>query len=147
MSDKIEPHEGGTVIRLGPARLSSGRRNRPWPSCRHLDVTYDQVERRIWCDECQTEVEPFDMLMSMVNFYNDENLKLERRQKELKEAEAHSLHLIAAKNIETAWRSHTMVPCCPSCGDGLLPEDFKRQPSMINKQLAKRALRCVSDDE
>lgn len=129
MSDKpIEPVDyisGVKVVDFGDMRVARGMTRRPYSSCKHRKLTYDQIERRIWCSDCEKEVEPFDAFTSLVEYYDGAMKDLMARQKRVQEAEAFSLRSLAAKHVDQAWRSRTMVPACPHCGHGLFPESFK----------------------
>ncbi|MDE3022711.1 MAG: hypothetical protein KGI54_12775 [Pseudomonadota bacterium] len=46
-------------------------------------------------------------------------------------------HLIAARAVEKAWRVRDMVPSCPHCHAGILPEDGLGK-SLINREMEMR---------
>ncbi len=98
---------------------------------------YDQNERRIWCKDCEREIEPFDAFENLVKQYDKADSNLKRRQKTVSEAERFQLRSIAAKKIDEAWRSRNMVPACPHCSHGLFPENFKDGMSMMSKEYAQ----------
>ena len=49
---------------------------------------------------------------------------INERARQVIEAEQFSLRSRAAKAVDEIWRSKNMVPCCPHCNRGLLPEHF-----------------------
>lgn len=51
---------GLTVIDIGDIRVSRGMTRRPVSSCGHRRMAYDPKERRIWCKDCEKDVDPFD---------------------------------------------------------------------------------------
>lgn len=131
MTDSIDPPidpmdyvYGVNVVDIGEARVSRGKSRRPFTSCRHLRTVYDTSERRIWCEDCETTLDPFDAFMSLVVNYDTAHKKLLKVYEEVLEAREHSLVSRAAKSIDKVWRGKTMAPCCKSCGAGLLPEDY-----------------------
>lgn len=146
--DEPEYVMGVKVVDIGDLRVSRGLTRRPYSSCRHSKLTYDPRERRIWCRDCETDVEPFDAFTGLVEQYNSAYLSLIQRQTALKEAEAFQVRSIAAKNIDKAWRSKNMVPACPHCSHGLFPEDFKNGPSLLGKDYAaaRRGKKVKSED-
>lgn len=140
MADEpITPQEyrfGVTVVDIGDVRVSRGMTRRPFSACRHRRLLYDLSERRIWCRDCERDIEPYAAFVILVEEMDGAWKSLQERAKELKEAESFQLRSIAAKTIDQAWRSRDMVPACPSCGNGLFPEDFKKRPTMLGKDYA-----------
>lgn len=116
---------GVKVVDIGDIRVARGMSRRPVSSCQHRQLHYDTAERRIWCADCETDVEPFDAFKMLVEHFHSAEEKLERRAQEIKAAEDHALISIAAKEIDKAWRSRKMVPACPHCRAPLFPEDFR----------------------
>ncbi|MCK5013239.1 MAG: hypothetical protein KAS66_05425 [Candidatus Omnitrophica bacterium] len=116
---------GLTVVDIGDYRISRGMTRRPKSGCRHIRVVYDDKERRIWCSDCEHDVEPFDAFVTLAGFIDGVYKNLNKRAKALKEAEAFQVRSIAAQQIDKAWRKRSTVPGCPHCGQGLFPEDFK----------------------
>ena len=126
MSDApIEPENfiaGVKVVDIGDLRVARGRSRRERSACPHRQLIYDNQERRIWCEDCQTTVEPFDAFIGLVErFYvAEENIK--RRQKAVAEAEAFSLRSRASKAMDEMFGKRSSVPCCPKCNYPLMPE-------------------------
>lgn len=116
---------GVRVVNIGDVRVARGLSRRARSSCPHNQMIYDQTERRVWCKDCETDVEAFDAFKLIVEQHSRACDHIEKRHKDLVEAEAHSLRTLAAKNIDKAWQRRSMVPCCPHCSMGLFPEDFK----------------------
>lgn len=123
----VEPGfiHGLTVVDFGDYRVSRGLTRRPYSACQHHRLVYDGNERRIWCKDCERDVEPFDAFRLFCENAHAVSAALDRRAKEVAEAENHALISLAAKNIDKVWRKRDMIPCCPSCSAGLFPEDFK----------------------
>lgn len=139
MSDApIEPQDytwGVKVVDIGDIRVARGLTRRPVSSCRHRKMVYDDKERRIWCSDCETEVEPFDAFMYLVEVFDGGLKDLSRRRRELHEAEQFALRSRAAKVMDEAWRSTKMAPLCPHCNAAILPEDVVKGVAMTSKQL------------
>jgi len=115
---------GFNVVDIGDLRIARGETRRPRSSCKHLSLVFDEKERRVWCKDCEQEIEPFDAFKGLAEFFHAANAKLRDREEAVKEAEQFQLRSRAAKAVDKIWRTRTMVPCCPSCDKGLLPEDF-----------------------
>jgi Zn finger protein HypA/HybF involved in hydrogenase expression len=132
-----QPYIGGvTVVDIGDLRVARGMTRRPFSSCRHASLNYDPKERRIWCKDCEKDVEAFDAFTALVEQYDRAYKHITKRIQEVDEAARFQCRLIATKTIEEAWRSRKMVPACPSCGNGLFPEDFKTRPTMLGRNFA-----------
>lgn len=124
----IEPlnYLGGvTVVDIGDLRVARGMSRRPASSCRHRQMHYDCRERRIWCADCEQNIEPFDAFEILVGYFSDAERKIAKRQDELTAAEQHQIRSRAARQLDLAWQRRRMVPACPCCGEGLFPEDFR----------------------
>ena len=116
---------GLTVVDIGDARVARGKTRRPFSSCNHGSLVYDEKERRIWCKDCESDVDAFDAFLVLVNRADGHIKYLKDREKRVAEAESFQLRSLAAKALDDVWRRSKMVPACPNCKRGLLPEDFK----------------------
>lgn len=131
---------GVKVVDIGDLRVARGLSRRPYSACRHRRLVYDQKERRIWCKDCETDVEPFDAFVLLVGNFDRAAADIERAQAEVKAAKAHNIIRIAAKKMDELFRRRNMVPACPHCGSGIFPEDVDQMGS-VNREWeeAKRA--------
>lgn len=141
----IEPMDfllGVNVVDIGDLRVARGMSRRPVSSCKHHPLRYDQRERRIWCSDCETDVEPFDAFVMLVENFSRANDDIKRRRDELAKAESHTILRVAAKRMDELFRRKNMVPACPHCGQGIFPEDVQGMGS-INREWesARRARR------
>lgn len=143
MSDApIEPQEyiyGPKVIQIEDLRVARGLTRRPLSSCRHKQLVYDDKERRVWCSDCESEIEPFDAFQMLCEVYGAGLNSLARRRRELAEAEAFQIRSRAAKVMDEAWRSTKMAPLCPHCMTGILPEDVVGGLASTSKSLVLAA--------
>src|SRR5690242_789873 len=117
MTDKKDPPieapgfvGGVTVVDIGDVRVARGLTRRAHSSCPHRRMMYDHDERRIWCRDCEREIEGFDAFRILVEQYDKAHSSLDRRKKEITEAEKFQLRSIAAKKMDEAWRSRDMIP-------------------------------------
>jgi len=139
-NEPIVPEEflvGTTVVDLGDVRVARGLTRRPASSCKHARLHYDAKERRIWCPDCERDIDPFDAFTQILDGYDASVKHLRAKAEQIKEAEIFSARSIAARTIDEAWRSRSMVPACPTCGNGLFPEDFKTRPAMLGRDFAR----------
>lgn len=136
----IEPQQflsGVTVVDIGDVRVARGLSRRAYSSCPHLRLTYDEKERRIWCQDCEHDVEPFDAFTGLVGGYSRALKMVKAREVAVSELEAFKMRTIAARKMDEAWRHQKMVPACPYCHNGLFPEDFKTKVLMVGKDFAR----------
>jgi len=141
MSDApIDPQEyrhGVTVVDIGDLRVARGLTRRPHSTCRHRNLVYDTRERRVWCDDCESEVEPFDAFANLVEVYDGATKKLDRRKQEIANAEQHAVRSLAAKALDKVWRSRTRAPLCPHCNEALLPEDMTSGLAQAGREIVR----------
>ena len=126
-SPPIEPQNylsGLKVIDIGDLRISRGLSRRPFSVCEHKALVYDSAERRIWCRECECDVDPFDAFRSLVERYSGAVYELQKKNADIEDAKSHILISLAAKNLDKSWRKRSLSPTCPHCMGVLLPEDF-----------------------
>lgn len=127
---------GVTVVDIGDIRVSRGMTRRPHSHCQHRRVAYDPKERRIWCKDCERDVEPFDAFVNLTEQYHVAYDRLKEEQSRLVEAQQFNCRSIAAKKVDEAWRKKKSVPACPHCNHGLFPEDFVNGVGMIGRDFA-----------
>lgn len=128
-----------TVVDIGDIRVARGETRRHAGMCNHLNQVFDKDERRVWCTDCESEVEPFDAYLKLVENMTGTVEKLKRREQALKEAEAFQARSRAVKALDRVWRSKDMTPVCPCCDKGLLPEDFANGvQSQMDRNLARK---------
>lgn len=124
--EEMDYLSGPKVIDIGDVRVSRGKSRRPHSACKHRRLRYDASERRVWCADCERDVEAFDAFEIVAKQVHDAIAAHDRREKAIQQAEAFTLRSRAAKALDEVWRSRNMVPACPTCGHGLLPEMFAR---------------------
>lgn len=127
---------GVTVVDIGDARVARGLTRRPLSSCTHKSMVYDPRERRIWCSDCETEVPAFDAFMSIVEGYDRALKAAKRKINEAREAETRAIRSRAAKVMDKAWSSRTMLPICPHCRRGIAPEDVLKGTGSVSREYA-----------
>jgi len=113
------------IICIGDWQLLQKNKHRITGSneCDHKHIELDGYGDIVRCKKCGSQVSAFWALEMIANEYNRSLAKLRRDQEALARAKAVDLHLLAARKVEKIWRGRTMVPACPHCGLGILPED------------------------
>jgi hypothetical protein len=126
---------GPKVVTIEDIRVARGLTRRPLSSCRHKQLVYDDKERRIWCQDCESQVEPFDAFVQLCGVFQNAKSDIDRRLEQLAEAETFQLRSRAAKVMDEAWRSTKMAPLCPHCMKAILPEDVAGGVARTSKSL------------
>lgn len=127
------------VVDIGDLRIARGKTRRPASACKHRKVVFDDQERRIWCQDCEQEVEPYDAFKVIAEFHYAATARLRRREEELKEASVFQARSRAVKALDEVWRSRNSTPLCPCCDKALLPEDFADGvKSRMDRNLARK---------
>jgi hypothetical protein len=134
--DEQDFRGGVTVVDIGDLRVARGFTRRPYSSCQHRALVFDRRERRIWCKDCEKNLDAFDAFEQVVSRYSGAVESLKRRETALKEAEKFQVRSLAAKAIDEAWRHRNMIPACPHCHHGLFPEDFVHGTDMLGREYA-----------
>lgn len=137
MSAPIEPGEfvlGPSVVDIGDLRVARGLSRRPAPVCRHLQLAFDTAERRIYCMDCQSDVEAFDAFVQLIERHHYLDEKAERMRRDA----AHTVISRAGKQMDQVWRSRTMAPACPHCKAAILAEDVADGIPTVSKDLEVR---------
>lgn len=126
---------GVNVVDIGDARVSRGMSRRQPRTCKHARLTYDPEEKRIWCEDCEQTINPFDAFVVLVENFDSAKKRIERRASEVAEAEARALRSRAAKVMDEAWSRRSMAPACPHCGKAILPIDVVGGVGLISSEL------------
>lgn len=145
----IEPQDylnGTKVVQIDDLRVARGKTRRPASSCKHKNLLYDEQERRIWCSDCENEVEPFDAFMGLVAVHDAAISSINARAEKLREAEQFQIRSRAAKVMDEAWRSRTMVPLCPHCVRPILPEDVANGVAETSRNVVVAQRKHRKDD-
>lgn len=128
---------GVKVVDIGDLRIARGKTRRERTSCKHLNLTYDDNERRVVCDDCETELDPFDAFKALVEHIDGATKRLQHREDQIKKAESFAIRSVAAKHVDKVWRSRTRVPLCPHCKQALMPDDFKHGCATTGAQIER----------
>lgn len=138
--DPLDYISGVKVVDIGDLRVARGLSRRHTSSCPHRRLHYDNAERRIWCADCETNIEAFDAFEILTSNYARAYDGLVQKKKDIEAAEQQSIRSLAAKAVDKVWRSKNAVPACPHCGNGLFPEHFKNGCTYIGADYAKAKL-------
>lgn len=136
MSAPIVPenyHYGVNVVDIGDLRVARGKARRERSMCAHMHLVYDDAERRIWCEDCETDIEAFDVFKLLVERHD----QLKHKALRLQELEKETLISRAAKKMDEAFRMRSMAPTCPHCKEAILPEDVLSGWGLTGKEMAR----------
>lgn len=105
--------------------------------CKHMRLELDDDGCIVRCSDCGVQLEAYWTLISFLEHYERALAKINARERRHAEERERDLHLTAAQRVERAWRSRTMVPCCPHCGEGIRATDGLGE-TMINRTIDDR---------
>lgn len=138
MPDDTPVIEMGKIIDIGYLRIARGYTRRPVMTCAHHRLVIDDKERRLWCQDCEKEVDAFDFLRAFMRNYQLARIRFLKESEELNEARKFSARLIATRVMEKAWRKRSSVPVCPHCHHGIHPEDVASGVGQMDKDLSAK---------
>lgn len=105
--------------------------------CQHKNIQLDSQGDIALCLDCKIQVSAFWVCQRIIEQFDTAQNKIKAGRKALDEAKAKDISLLAAKRVERAWRSRTMLPTCPHCHRGISPNDGFGGSS-TNKEFEKR---------
>lgn len=112
--------------------------------CDHSQLEMEDHGEIVRCVKCKAQVSAYWALQFVASLLAQRERKLDSRSREIEAAKNHNFHLIAAKEVESAWRSKMAIRC-PHCGGGIIPED-RPGSSMMSKdiEIRRRAVEVES---
>lgn len=146
MTAPIDPQSyvnGTNVVDIGDVRVARGMSRRAERMCRHKNLVYDLAERRVWCRDCESNVEPFDAFVGLVEQW----ALFERKLAELRKLQDETLVSRAAKRMDKAWRSRTTVPLCPHCNTPIFARDILRYTASMSREIAEARRAAMPNGE
>lgn len=132
------PRAMAEVIEFGNLKLRRAERatRSTQDQCKHYHMTLDDNGDIVTCDDCGKQLSAYWALRLLTDQYQEAWRKVSARGERIQQEAKESLHLRAARRVEKAWRSRTMVPTCPHCHEAIFPEDGLGG-SAINKRMAE----------
>ena len=91
--------------------------------CQHRRIQLDDVGQVVKCLDCDKQVTAYWALSMLAADWKQQLGRLQREKDDAKAASEVTLHLKAAKQVESVWRSRNQLPCCPHCARGIDPAD------------------------
>ncbi len=128
---ELTSQNSADVIDIGEVRLSKKFQKQ----CAHKRLTYDPADRTVQCLDCERFIDPFSAFLQIVHNLESAKKRAERILAEAAEARDKELPTIAARKVEKAWRSQTMVPACPHCHEAIFSTDGFGG-AQVNKKMA-----------
>lgn len=113
------------VVEIGELRLARVKNDyiRQREGCMHKRLEMDDVGEIVTCRDCKQQVSPYWALAALRDHWKDHASKVNRTLEQAQAERSTVLHLVAAKKVESAWRSKTTLPSCPHCRRGIAPHD------------------------
>ncbi len=135
----------GEIIEIGDM-LIQRKKEKPrfmndGQGCDHKKIVLDDAGHIVTCSKCGIQLGAYWALKKLTEQYdywvNRFNQERAEHKEDVKTFRQENIHLIAARTVEKAWRVRDMVPSCPHCHAGILPEDGLGK-SLINREMEMR---------
>ena len=104
--------------------------------CNHDHLEYNFRSRMVSCRDCGAHVDGFTAFSVLLEYWEriENSLKLRMQEMDELEQKSEKRLLKATLEVDSAWRSKTMVPTCPHCNASIFPEDGLGK-SLTNKEI------------
>lgn len=110
--------------------------------CDSLHVSIDTKNRKLYCQHCQAERDPYDVIVEMGQKWDKINAQLERTLQQKKELEKYKPHLNVIKELESKTRAgkNQMHPLCPNCDEPFMVSELTRfyGAKFVNGRIVER---------
>lgn len=104
------------------AVIKCGQR-RPLGACAHKRVVLDDSLSSVVCQDCEEVLSPYEALRAMVLKGEAIQQGIAKERQKLKKETSKALVMLAARQVQSAWRDPLHVPSCPHCGEGISAMD------------------------
>ncbi|MFF5994815.1 hypothetical protein AAGS61_08630 [Lysinibacillus sp. KU-BSD001] len=96
--------------------------------CNSLHVTIDTKNRKLYCQHCQAERDPFEVVSAMGARFDEINERLEKSLQQKKDLDNYKPHLKIIKELESKTRAgnNQMHPICPCCDEPFMLAELTR---------------------
>lgn len=111
------------IVQFAELKISRKHREYLGKDCKHLRLVICDHGGTVECEDCKKQIDPIWALQFLAYEWADKLAALNRKQQEMERVIAGNIHTKAALKVQDAWRSRSMVPCCPHCGRGIFPSD------------------------
>lgn len=113
------------VIDIGELRLARVAANsmRKLEDCEHKRLEMDDVGETVHCRDCKRQVSSYWALGMLREHWGSASRQYKAQLIQLQADQSAVLHLKAAKQAETVWRTHKYLPTCPHCRRGIMLDD------------------------
>lgn len=113
--------------------------------CQHRHVTIDRDAGTVDCDDCGKPVSAFHLILSWLAYWHEIDAEMDRLKKRCAEMrnllKGYKPRLRAIQALEKRWWRGNILPTCPHCSRGLIPEDFVDGGGGVGREyeMARRA--------
>lgn len=92
--------------------------------CKKRKYVIDSTNRRITCNGCGAEVDPYEAMLDLAGRYEEYNQQVERLLEQRKMIAQYKPHLVVIKKLEKQYRGKQMIPNCPRCSEPFYLEEL-----------------------
>lgn len=95
--------------------------------CKCTDRTFvvDPHNRSVYCGKCGAWIEPYEAIEEIATYYERLNDEVERLLEQRRQIMNYKPWLLIFRQLEKAYRSKKMLPCCPNCNQAFYFEEIK----------------------
>ncbi|EGO63554.1 hypothetical protein [Acetonema longum] len=127
MGDKLPEN----IVQLSTFRINRGKEKHcscyEWMTFpkKPLAFEFDPKNREVFCRHCGNKIDAFDAMLLCAEQDERRNSELKQLFEQAKELSEYKPWLIRAREFERELRAG-MIPICPHCSRGILPEELTR---------------------
>lgn len=127
------------VVQFGDYLFKAKGKRWPWDQdrCPHKHIELDDNGEIVTCTDCNKQLTAYWALRHITQQWADHARKAKAHADEVSERVKQNISLLAAQRVEKAWRSRKMVPTCPHCSKGIMPDDGFGSAA-INREIEMR---------
>lgn len=124
------------IVQLDQIRIN--RNLKKECNCSIKRYVVDTTNKRIFCQGCGTQVDPYDAMLDLANRHERINEDLQRLHEQRKQLLDYKPWLLTIRNLEKRYRGKKSLPCCPRCNKPFYLEELK---TWISREWADKLIR------
>lgn len=95
-------------------------------TCHNRRFMLDTTNKRVICNECGTEVDPYQAMYEMATSAEGLKKQVERLLEQRKQILDYKPWLVTIRKLESKYRGKKMLPNCPRCDEPFYLEELTR---------------------
>ena len=111
-------------------------------TCRNRRFMLDTTNKRVICNECGAEVDPYDAMYEMATSAEGLKKQVDRLLEQRKQILDYKPWLVTIRKLESKYRGKKMLPNCPRCDEPFYLEELTR---WTGRQFADARIKRVKE--